>query len=219
MRMGFALACLPLMLAACERPPAQAQETAAAKTPQAAPSEPAPASDAASAPLFSDPALGIEIAPVEDMSLHRDFGGNYFMDPGEWKAFAAPDSHGTPVAALVVDGSNDITTAELRIGVSDDPQEVAHCRDLPEQADPSDKPQEVQVSGVPFLRFRAGDAGMSHHINVESYRAVHESRCYAIDLMVFGTSPDVFDPPRQAPFSDDDAQQHLRQALSAIRLR
>src|SRR5690606_19130197 len=101
-----------------------------------------------------------------------------------WKAFAADASPGTPVLALVLQGSDAVTAAELRIGVGDDEAARAHCLDTPSGSLPDGV--RVTLAGVPFVRFHAADAAMSHYMDAEAYRAVHDGRCYAIDLLVTG---------------------------------
>jgi len=57
---------------------------------------------------------------------------------------------------------------------------------------------------------------MSHYVSAGSYRAVHNGACYAIDLVVAGTRPDVYDPPRTPPFSQQEAASRLAEALKAV---
>ncbi|HET8701746.1 MAG TPA: copper resistance protein NlpE, partial [Nitrococcus sp.] len=61
------------------------------------------------------------------------------------------------------------------------------------------------ISGVTFTTFEAGDAAMSHYLTTRSYRAVHQATCYAIDVLVFGTNPQVYDPPATPPFTKAQA--------------
>ncbi|MEP7186912.1 MAG: hypothetical protein ABI767_13855 [Rhodanobacter sp.] len=151
------------------------------------------------------------------MTLRHDFQRSY-LDNAAWKAFAAPASQGTPAVALVLDGSNKITAAELRIGTSENENAVAHCLDVPDSGVPS-KADAVSLAGTPFVRFRASDAAMSHYLDVEGYRAMHSGRCYAIDLIVNGTRPEVYDPPATPPFDRATARQKLQDALQGFRLQ
>jgi hypothetical protein len=107
---------------------------------------------------------------------------------------------GHAVVALIMPGSNHITDGELRIGVSRDPRALDTCDELPSAGRPKTRKQ-VMISGVPFTSFKAADAGMSHYLIVRSFRAVHRGTCYAIDVLVFGTNPMVYDPPATPPFS------------------
>ncbi|WP_049622882.1 hypothetical protein [Frateuria defendens] len=213
-----ALACLGLLLAACgqrQKPPQDHSGSVAsvAKAPTRVPT-PAPASP----PAYRDDALGISIVVPPGMTLRHDFKRDYF-DPDAWKLEADSESHGKPALALVLDGSNEITAAELRLGTSTDAQDLAHCLEPASNAyEDEDEPKEetVKLDGVPFRHAQAGDAGMNHYVVAETYRAVHRGRCYAIDLLVIGSSPEVYDPPRKVPFPRDVAQRRLREALAGL---
>lgn len=172
------------------------------------------AATAAGSPVV-DRAHGIAIAIPQGMHLQRNFRRDHLADVG-WKTFAPADSHGEPVLALALDGSNAITAAELRIGVGNDAQALAHCRDVPASGVPPET-AEVMLAGVSFLRFHATDAAMSHFLDVEAYRAVHAGRCYAIDLLITGTRPEVYDPPATPPFDHVVAWVKLRRALAGLR--
>lgn len=65
------------------------------------------------------------------------------------------------------------------------------------------------ISGVTFTTFKAGDAAMSHYLTTRSYRAVHQATCYAMDVLVFGANPEVYDPPVAPPFTKAQAFAHL----------
>jgi len=212
--------CIPLCLAllalcGCNRPPGV--EDATMDKGDAAPAPASASAPAATVPVFQDPRLGIEMQPVADMQPRADFRRDY-LAADAWKADAGPDSRGTPLFALVLDGSNEVTTAELRIGSSDTAAAVAGCAEVPDYARPAGGDM-AEVDGVPFRHFVFSDAAMSHYMEVEAYRAVRGDRCLAIDLLLAGTPPEVYDPPRQAPFDDAAARAKLREALAAVRLR
>ncbi|UGB39282.1 hypothetical protein [Frateuria soli] len=169
----------------------------------------------ASAPVVVDAGHGFAITVPTGMHVRHDFQRNY-LGSAAWKSFAGEDGHGEPVLALVLDGSSTITAAELRIGVGDDAVARAHCLDVPASGVPP-RVSHVTLAGVAFTRFHAADAAMSHYLDVEAYRAIHDGRCYAIDLLVTGTRPEVYDPPATPPFQQEDARQHLRDALAGFR--
>jgi hypothetical protein len=166
------------------------------------------------APLV-DAAHGFAITVPQDMHVRRDFQRSYLASAA-WKSFAGDDRHGTPVLALVLDGSDHVTAAELRIGIGDDAAARAHCLDVPSSGVPALASQ-ATLAGVPFTRFHAADAAMSHYLQVDAYRAVHAGRCYAIDLLLTGTRPEVYDPPATPPFTQDEARRRLREALAGLR--
>lgn len=157
---------------------------------------------------FSSRRYGVRIDYPRDWILRRTFKRSYLASGG-WKAYTGPDSpSGRPLVALILPGSNDITAAELRIGVSRRPDALRTCTDLPVAARPGTQGQTI-ISGVTFTTFEAGDAAMSHYLTTRSYRAVHQATCYAMDVLVFGASPEVYDPPVAPPFTKAQAFAHL----------
>jgi hypothetical protein len=163
----------------------------------------APSESAGNLQVLESAAFGFRIAYPKGWTARRDFRGGYLAND-DWKAYAEPGSQGTPVAALVVPDSNHITNAELRIGVSRGQDEVRACAALPSSARHGSMAQ-VQIDGAAFVRFDAGDAAMSHYLDVHSYRVVHEGACYALDLLVYGVDPRAYDPPATPPFSKAQA--------------
>ncbi|MER2178434.1 MAG: hypothetical protein ABS955_12275 [Stenotrophomonas maltophilia] len=167
------------------------------------------------APVYQEGASGIAVGPVAGARVAHDFRRDYLASP-TWKLFAPPASVGTPLVALVLDGSDRVTAAELRIGRSDDAAAIKTCLEMPAEAAGPAVGATVDIGGVPFTHFTAGDAAMSHYVNAESYRAVHDGGCYAIDLVVVGTRPEVYDPPRTPPFTQEEAASRLAEALKAV---
>lgn len=198
-------ATMTILITACSQSPVGVKVPAAATTHAAISAE----------NIHVDAALGFSLAVPRGMHLQRDFERSY-LDAASWKAFAEPGSRGKAAAALVLDGSNEITTAELRVGVSPDPAAVTHCADVPASGVPA-KSDTIKLAGADFVHFHAAGAAMSHYLQVEGYRAVYEGRCYAIDLWISGTRPEVYDPPRPAPFARDVASRQLHDALAGFR--
>lgn len=164
---------------------------------------------------FTSRSYGIAITYPADFVASTTFPRNYLSN-GAWEVYAGPHSKGRPIVALVLAGSNSVTDAELRIGASRDPQAVRDCTRPPAAVRPGSVGP-VRLDGVRFTRFEADDAAMSHYLLTRGYRAVHDGACYAIDLIVFGTNPAVYDPPRKPPFSHAQAFARLRQALRGFR--
>jgi hypothetical protein len=210
--LGLAVA----LLAGCQRDaPAVPPAAAAASTP--------PATDDAHGnprqafrPIFADEAAGVALLPVEGFDLQADFRRRYFGGD-EWKSFAGPDSVGRPLAALVLQGSDEVTAAELRLGSSNNAGALAECVQAANSAETS-RTDEVRIDGQLFHHFHASDAAMSHYLDVDAYRAVRHGHCIAIDLLITGTRPEVYDPPRQPPFDQATAKARLQQALAAVRI-
>lgn len=175
-----------------------------------------PASAAAPATeVHTDNQYGFRMRIPPGVTARPDFAGGY-LAPTSWKAYASPDSRGVPRLALALPGSNRITSAELRIGVSDDAREVRQCAQPPQGM--AGKVEKVSVNGIAYARFQAQDAAMSHYLVVDAYRTVHADRCYALDLMVYGVNPQVYSPPATAPFTREEALRQLRAWLAGFEL-
>ena len=65
--------------------------------------------------------------------------------------------------------------------------------------------------------FALADAGMSHFREARAFRTVHEGTCYAIDVVVSGTTPAVYDPPARPPFTIDYAFSRLLPIVETFR--
>ena len=167
------------------------------------------------APVYQEGASGVAVGPVAGTRVAHDFQRDYLASPA-WKLFAPPDSVGTPLVALVLDGSDRLTAGELRIGRSDNAAAIKTCLEMPDEATGPAVAATVDIGGVPFTHFTVGDAAMSHYVNAESYRAVHDGGCYAIDLVVAGTRPEVYDPPPTPPFAQEEAASRLAEALKTV---
>jgi hypothetical protein len=165
---------------------------------------------------WRDTAWQISIDVPPGWTIHPDFSASYLAN-GAWKTYAGPDSQGSSIVALVVPGSNHVTDAEIRIGASKAASEVRHCTAPPDAVLPGSIAHET-IDGVDFTTFEAADAAMSHDLDVHSYRAVRGGACYAIDLLVYGTNPQVFDPPVTPPFSRAEAFARMRSVLASLRV-
>lgn len=118
--------------------------------------------------------------------------------------------------SLVEPGSNRITDAEIRIGASRAAKEVQGCTTPPSSVRPGSATTR-RINGAAFTTFEVGDAAMSHYLHVHAYRAVHDGTCYAIDLLVFGVDPGVYDPPATPPFSDAQAFARMQAVSDSFR--
>ncbi|MCU5783773.1 hypothetical protein MA04_03073 [Alcanivorax balearicus MACL04] len=140
--------------------------------------------------------------------------GGYFGDP-TWRLDAEADAPGERLLVLRLNDSDEILTGELRLGVSRDPDQVKHCT-RPGALATSSETGTTELDGALFTTYRGGDAAMNHFQNLRAYRAVHQSTCYAIDLVLQGTNPEVYDPPREAPFSREEGFARLKALLSGV---
>lgn len=192
------------LLAGCESPDSQSHRDSH----QTAVEAPAPQK------LFRSEKYGVELAYPEDGVQGSDGATGYFDNHG-WRVGAGPGEQGERLLALRLDGSDNVTAGELRLGASRDPARLKDCT-APGNLAGVRKTGDTRLAGVTFTTFRGGDAGMSHYQNVRAYRAVRDHTCYAIDLVVEGTNPEVYDPPRKPPFSQEQAFHRLRTLLAGF---
>lgn len=202
-------------LAACSGSAGESHATQMMRAPV-----PSPAARAATAArrvdsdTFVSEAWRFRIDVPPGWAVRHDFQSGYLAN-GAWKSYASPDSHGQPVVALSMPGSNNITDAETRIGTSRDAREVHGCIMPPTAVRPGSVASR-NIHGVTFTTFETADAAMSHHLDVQAYRTVRDGACYAIDLLVFGANPAVHDPPATPPFSDAHAFEAMREVLQSL---
>lgn len=193
-----------VLLAGCESP--YSQDRGGAR--QTAVDAPAPQK------LFRSEQYGVELAYPENGVQGFDGATGYFDNHG-WRVGAGADETGQRLLALRLDGSNTVTTGELRLGVSRAPRQLKTCTQPGNGLRP-DSAGQTTLGGVRFTTFKGGDAGMSHYQKVHAYRAEYKGTCYAIDLVVEGVNPRVYDPPRQPPFSGKQAFQQLHALLAGF---
>jgi hypothetical protein len=183
-------------------------------------SAPPPAADPDTTPAESAPRLhvdrdyGFSITVPARVELRETFTASA-LDSAQWQYGATAPTSGSARVALVLPGSNNITTAELRVGVSMAPNSVRQCVQIPAGA--QKQPGTVTLDRVGFTNFRQEDAGMNHFLTADSYRAVQKGRCYAIDLLVYGTNPQVYNPPATSPFTREQARIQLQKMLPGFR--
>lgn len=166
---------------------------------------------------FTSKAYGLTISYPADFELRHGFTKSYLQN-GSWKTYAQPTSQGRPLVSLVLKGSNAVTDAELRIGVSRNDKAVSKCTQPPGAFRKGSLDMDAaRLDGVRFVTWKAADAAMSHYLKVRSYRTVHNGVCYAIDLLIYGSNPMVYDPPRKPPFTQQQAFKRLEAALKGFR--
>lgn len=171
--------------------------------------QPADAANNDTGPVFTSAEYDIRLPYPDALQLRHNFGSGY-LATDSWKTYAgAHPAPGQQLVALVMPHSNEVTTGALRIGVSRDPAALKSCTTLPAAA-LAQSVDQTTIDGVRFTTYTARDAGMSHYLIVHSYRAVHAHTCYAMDVLVYGTNPKVYDPPRTPPFTHEQVFTRLQ---------
>ncbi|WP_157933846.1 hypothetical protein [Alloalcanivorax mobilis] len=164
--------------------------------------------------VFRSETYGVEMVYPENGVQGSDDATGYFDNAG-WQVFAGPDQHGTRLLSLLLEGSNEITTGELRLGVSRNPEQLRQCTQ-PGPLAQTDTVSSATFDDVEFTSYSAGDAAMNHYQKVHAFRTLRDDTCYAIDLIVRGTNPEVYDPPKTPPFAQDEAFHRLQALLGGF---
>lgn len=164
--------------------------------------------------IFRSRDYRVALAYPENGVQASDDSTGYFDNHG-WRVGAGPNDAGERLLSLRLDGSNQVTTGELRLGASRAHKALSTCT-RPVGLGNAKKAGHTSLAGVRFTEFKGGDAAMSHYQDVHALRAVHDGICYAIDLVVEGTNPKVYDPPRTPPFSRAQAFHRLRTLLAGL---
>ncbi|MDB5189093.1 MAG: hypothetical protein JWL82_50 [Parcubacteria group bacterium] len=161
--------------------------------------------------IFTDGEHGFSIVYPEKYQTDPTFATSYHL-PATWRVNALPNATGTPIFTIISYRiKNDSSypryfDAEVRIGASSDPKELARCEkpatDQNEQALP-----DVTLGTTKFKVFSFGDAAMMQYEKGISYRVVHDSTCIAIEQLQTGSSYRD-DPATSKDVSDADLQKY-----------
>lgn len=76
--------------------------------------------------------------------------------------------------------------AEVRVGVSADANVVKNCF-APDEGYTNQKITDVVINGTSFKKFEFEDAAMMQYMKGESYRTVHNNRCYVVEQLETGS--------------------------------
>lgn len=126
---------------------------------------------------------------------------------------SAETNHGDSVVAFVVPGSNNITGAELRIGISKEKEQLTTCTTVDSS---TQNIGTTTINGLAFATFALGDAAMSHFLEAKIYRTLHDGTCYSLEEVVTGSNPEVYDPPATVPFEKAEAFSKMEEAAKSF---
>ncbi len=151
---------------------------------------------------------GFKIDIPKGFTASTSFKGFYHIQPN-WR-FDASETSGTPLLSILAkrieNGEENLYPryydAEIRIGVSEDPTEVANC--LKAVGNPT-PPTDVEINGTIFKRFDLSSAAMMQYLRGESYRLVKDGACIAIER--FETGANYRDDQTVETISDADLKQ------------
>lgn len=185
--------------------------------------------------VLNSAVYGFEITAPAGVDAETSFK-QYYALSNRWRAGAPAEgegSQGTPVLALPIirmDNQNVTSTSsdssststprkiyplyfdvEVRIGVS---SSTGSC--LKPDADfPGQKGVDITIGGYPFKKFTFSDAAMMQYVSGQSYRAVRNGLCYAIEEVKTGSS--YREANMEEALSDKDMDAYFAQADEALK--
>jgi hypothetical protein len=147
--------------------------------------------------VYKNSEYGFEITYPSNLTATTTFK-NYYHLGSNWRSDAALNSDGQaagqPIVSIPVyriDNNSGAYVsyplyyaAELRIGVSSDPNDVKACL-LPTNETLS---QPEIINGINFSKFIIENAGMMQYLEGVSYRTIHNGICYAVEQLKTGSS-------------------------------
>lgn len=196
------------------RTPEQAEAPSVSTTTTQQSSEPVDDTSAASNKTYANQTFGFALQYPADITPTSTFATSY-LATNDWSLLAqASKLKGSPVVSFTIPNSNEVESGQLRIGVSTGTT-AAECVTAPKDSGVSTS-SAVSILGQQFTRFTTQDAAMSHHLEAHVLRTMHNSMCYSLEEVVFGTDPEVYDPPRTVPFTADEAFKTLDSLLETF---
>ncbi|MDB5194917.1 MAG: hypothetical protein JWO84_101 [Parcubacteria group bacterium] len=165
--------------------------------------------------IFSDGEHGFTIRYLQSYETDYTFASFYHL-PANWRAQALATGTGTPVIAIIGSRTQSDHSypryydAEVRIGASSDPKEVARCL-VPATDQGEQQLPDVTLGETSFKAFSFQDAAMMQYLKGVSYRTLHNGSCIAVEKLATGSS--YADDPKS---KDDIPQATLDQAYAAL---
>ncbi|MDB5260494.1 MAG: hypothetical protein JWN37_725 [Candidatus Nomurabacteria bacterium] len=125
----------------------------------------------------------------------QDYFSNFYILNNTWRVNSSPENKGNAVVSFVIKriDQGGIATgkpyplffdAEVRVGVSTDTKQCY----LPDPGYESEPVTNVVINGITFKKFSFSDAATMKYVSGESYRTIHNNKCYAIEQLKEGSS-------------------------------
>lgn len=143
-----------------------------------------------------------------EAAIKRGFDTYYLMDKS-WR-YGADGKTGRAVLSITLPTKTkaDFAAVAVRIGVSDNQEDIANCLDGSEG--------HKKINGVSFNTTSFTEAAMSKSLEGISYRAVYHQRCYAIEqVLTYSVASIENAEARQAVI--DQLDKSYRQLTSVVK--
>lgn len=142
--------------------------------------------------IYTNGRYGFSVVYPETAVVDYAFSPQYHLG-STWRANALVNATGTPIVAFVTyqtESDNSYPryfVAQVRIGASSDPKELAACEKRTADQGETALP-DVSLNGTPFKAFAFENAGMMQYVRGVSYRALLNGSCIAIEKIQTGSS-------------------------------
>lgn len=150
---------------------------------------------------YQDKTNGFQIQYPDTASIKKEFSKknyeHFYLISNAWR-YQATENSGKSLLAIALELPATLSPysphLEVRIGISDDPKEIANCINKPPYGklnklySLTQKPDTVRINNIPFQVTFYSEAAMSHLLKVSSYRTIYQNRCIAIEnIMTYST--------------------------------
>lgn len=164
---------------------------------------------------YENSSLGLSLQYPSIIVPQSSFAGSYLI-PDSWSALSTQSTTGNKIVSFILPGSNQITSAGLRIGTSNVSSDVTNCLVAPTYA--VFEKNTTTLNGNTYTVLTLSDAAMNHYSTIKSYRIEKNNTCYVVDTYVTGTNPEVYDPKPTPPFTKDEAFKNIDIILRTIEI-
>ncbi len=140
--------------------------------------------------IYTNGQYGFSLFYPATSTVQTSFDSTYHL-PATWRVDALANATGTPVVEIIGYETKSDTSfpryfeAEVRVGVSADPKEVAACD---EASDGETALPSAAFGGASWHVFSLQLAGMMQYAQGISYRSIHDGSCYALEQVESGSS-------------------------------
>ena len=154
--------------------------------------------------VYTDDNYGFSVSYPKDLKVENVFKQYYVLSNG-WRAGADTQPGEKPLVSFPIyrtESNNSYPryfAAEVRIGVSSNPQDVKDC--LVDSIFGAASTTE-DINGIDFTVYAIADAAMMQYMGGKSYRTVHNGLCYAVEQLKAGSS--YRDDPKSAKDISDE---------------
>lgn len=156
--------------------------------------------------IYTNGPYGFAIFYPEAARIEYAFSPDYHLGT-QWRAQALPESTGAAILAIIPYSIRNEASfprylnAMVRIGASEDPDEIERC-ERPSEDQGEEALPDVSIGGHVWKAFSFSDAGMMQYVSGISYRTLHEDRCIAMEQVRTGSSyredvPSAADIPQE----------------------